>query len=250
MLDCTHGPAAGDPYACPVPERPFADEVGIDPGQLRIALMTTGHDGEPLGDETKAKVLEAAKLLEGLGHIVEEASPAISIRDVRRTMEVIIAANTWNLVSARWEALGRSPTPQDLEPVAYHWAMEGHTYTASEYAAAVTQLHVYGRKVGAFLTNYDVILSATMRNPPLDIGHLDMSLDLKEFRARGMAEVCTTSVYNATGGAAMSVPLYWSDDGLPIGIHFGAALGEESMLLRLAGQLEQALPWFDKLPSV
>jgi Asp-tRNA(Asn)/Glu-tRNA(Gln) amidotransferase A subunit family amidase len=250
MLDCTHGAAPGDPYAAPRPERPFAEEVGRDPGQLKIALMTDGHDGRPLSVATTAGVLQAAKLCEDLGHHVEPATPDVDNTDVRKAMMVIIAANTWNMVSARWRALGREPTAQDLETVAYEWAMEGPKYSASEYAAAVAFLHATGRKLGAFLMDYDVVLGATMRNPPIKLGEMVMTMDLASYRKKSMEEVCTTPIYNATGGAAMSVPLHWTDDGLPVGIHFGAELGGEAKLLRLAAQLEEARPWFDRLPPV
>ena len=252
MLDCTHGAAPGDPYAAPAPARPFADEVGADPDKLRIAVMNHGHDGEPLSAECSQAVSDTAKLLTDLGHTVEAADPGIDTMAVGRANRAIIAANTANMVRNRAKALGREPSGQDVEAATWAMVQLGNAVAGPDYADAVLQIHLLSRKLGAFFQDYDLILSSTLRNPPLPLGTLNTQ-DPDGIEAFGELirhELATTPFYNAAGCPAMTVPLHWSADVLPVGVHFGATLGDEATLLRLAAQLEQAKPWFDKVPDM
>ncbi|MDP6565384.1 MAG: amidase family protein [Alphaproteobacteria bacterium] len=251
MMDCTHGPAPGDPYAAPVPVRPYADEVGADPGRLRIALMTEGFDGEPLHPECIRATEATAKLCEGLGHAVEPASPPLDVEPLGTATRVIISANVWNTLRLRCLALGREPSGQDVEPVTWALAQEGLARTAADYADAILTLHVQGRKLAEFFQSYNLILSSTLRKPPLRLGELDMGGDPEAFYDRLFREeIPITPYYNNTGCPAMTLPLHWSPEGLPVGVHFGAPFGDEATLFRLAAQLEKAQPWFDKVPEV
>lgn len=251
MLDCTHGPALGDPYAAPLPTRPFEDEVRKKPGELKIALMTDGFDGRPLDAECVAGINEAAKLCIDLGHQVEPAQPNLDIAALLRATRTIISGNVWNVINLRCKSLGREPSSEDVEPVTRAFAEEGCRASAGDYAAAILILHQQGRVFSNFFKNYDVILSSTMRHPPLAIGSISMQTkDFdKYYKALLEDELAITPVYNQTGCPAMTVPLHWSADGLPIGIHFGATFGDEATLFRLASQLEEAKPWFNKRPN-
>ncbi len=251
MMDCTHGPAPGDPYAAPPPARPFADEVGADPGQLRIALMSDGFDGRPLDRECIKGVEAAAKLCEDLGHRVEPARPELDTEALTRASRAIIAGNVWTTVRLRCEALGREPSGQDVEPITWAFAQEGTRATAGDYAEAVLILHQQGRKFAAFFEDYDLILSSTLRHPPLPLGAIDMQdKDLDHYwQVLFQDEIAITPFYNNTGCPAMTLPLHMSTDGLPVGIHFGAPFGDEATLFRLAAQLEAAAPWFDRVPD-
>jgi Asp-tRNA(Asn)/Glu-tRNA(Gln) amidotransferase A subunit family amidase len=252
MMDCTHGPAPGDPYAAPPPARSFAEEAGAEPGRLRIALMTDGFDGRPLDPECIKGAEDTAKLCADLGHHVEPAQPKLDVGALLQASRTVIAGNVWTTVRLRCQALGREPDGQDVEPITWAFAQEGVSATAGDYAAAIMVMHQQGRKLAAFFQDYDLILSSTMRHPPLPLGAIDMQdSDLDHYyKVLFEDELAITLFYNNTGCPAMSVPLHWSDEGLPVGIHFGAAFGDEATLFRLASQLETARPWFEKVPDL
>ena len=252
MMDCTHGAAPGDPYAAPAPARPFAEEVGADPGKLRIALMLDGFDGRPLSGDCIKGAEDAAKLCAELGHSVEPATLDLGNEELLLAMRTIISGNVSTAVRLRCQAQGREPSGQDVEPITWAFAQEGAALSASAYAEAVAVLHQRGRRLAAYFQDYDLILSSTLRNPPLPLGAVDMrDPDLDHYwDALFGEEIPITPGYNATGCPAMTVPLHWSGDGLPVGVHFGAAFGDEATLFRLAAQLEEAKPWFDKVPEI
>jgi amidase len=169
---------------------------------------------------------------------------------LNRAWRVIPAANLWLNVHARARALGREPQPGDVEPLTWAWMQEGRTFTTADYLETVTTMHLLGRRMGTFLERYDLLLTSTLAKPPLALGEIDMtSEDVDRYVAFLFDEVIPlTPLFNQTGGAAMSVPLAWTDDGLPIGIQFGGGLGDEPKLIRLASQLEVARPWAGQRP--
>lgn len=247
MLDATHGPDLGDPYACPPPARPFLDEVGADPGRLRVAYHLTGLDGEPLDPVNRAAVLDAVKLLADLGHEAEETRPEIDPEALGPAMIAVVAANQKLALESRYAELGREPRDDDVEVITRAFADRGETITAADYAAALLAFHRLGREFGAFFERHDVLVSTVLRRPPAPLGVIRTDTgDADSFLESGWREMPVTQYFNMTGCPAMSVPLYWTPDGLPIGIHVGAAYGREDLLLRLAAQLEQARPWFHR----
>ncbi len=250
LLDATHGPAAGDPYHAPPPERPFRDEVGADPGRLRIALTTAAPSGVPVDAECVRAAEDAAKLCADLGHEVSEAAPELDRDTVSWATNVIIASNLRNAIDVRLKALGREQRQGDVETITALWSEEGRKHTGADYARAVTVVHGVGRRFGAFFEDYDVLLSPTLAAPPLALGTLDMmGDDPKAYNKALMSHIPFTPQFNISGCPAMSLPLHWSADGLPVGVHFGAAFGGEATLLRLAGQIEEARPWSDRRPA-
>ncbi len=250
MLDCTSGVEPGDPYAAPTPARPFADAVREPPGRLRIAMMRKDHRGIALHPECIKAVENAARLCESLGHVVEEAAPDIDLNTLRPHSQVLLCANVARSLGMRWKLLGRKPDPKDVEALTWSVYSRGFKVTGTEYVEALAATHSAGRRLAAFLTNYDVILTTTLPAPPPKLGYFDTNGDLAVFRAHVTDYLSITPVYNATGTPAMTVPLHWTEDGLPVGVHFGARYGEEETLLKLAGQLEQAQPWFDRVPPL
>ena len=250
MLDCTAGLEPGDPYAAPTPEHPFAQSIERPPRRLRIALMLRDHRGAKLHPECLKAVEGAAKLCQSLGHIVEEADPELDMVALRPMNARIAAANTAQSCNLRWKALGRSPNPDDVETGTWAVYQRGLEVSGVEYIEAIAAAHAIGRKMAAFLTSYDVILSTTLAGPPPKLGYFDQNGDVQTFTERVTEYLSVTPLHNATGTPAMSVPLHWSSDDLPIGVHFAGRYGEEATLLALAAQLESAQPWFDRVPAL
>jgi amidase/6-aminohexanoate-cyclic-dimer hydrolase len=251
LLDATQGPDLGAPYWAPPPEGPYLEEVGRDPGRLRIAVQTQTFSGVPTHDECAAGAQAAAELCRGLGHEVVEAVLPIDFDPVREAAGTIISANLAATMRARADALGREIGKDDVEPVTF--AMMGNVAqsSAADYARCIPIIHAAGRTVEAFLNEYDVLLTPTMAAPPAKIGALALdNPDFAEFAASVGSAVGFTQLFNASGHPAMSVPLHWSRAGLPVGIQFAGRFGDEATLFRLAAQLETAAPWFDKRPSL
>ncbi len=249
-LDATHGPEPGDPYTCPAPARRFADEVGADPGRLRIAFMPESVYGMPVHPDCTAAVRQTAQLLETLGHHVEEATPAVDADALAWAHYVIISANLRSALDHLGRTRKRPVTPDEVEPQTWSFAEQGTQFRAADLAGAITAMHMAGRIFGRFMEQFDVLLSPTIAAPPPPIGHLDTSLPDEMFTERIAPYVAFTKFYNAMGCPAISLPLHMNEQGLPIGVMFGARFGDEATLIRLASQIEQARPWFEQWPVV
>jgi amidase len=252
ILDVTAGPALGDPYWAPPIARPFAEEVGRDPGRLRVgftARTLSGSGGHP---DCLAALEDAVVLCTELGHDVVEADlPGMSETVGGAIGTVFNAATAWIL--AYWiRVVGHEPGPDDIEPLTRAFWDEGRTVSAADYLIAIEDLQAFSRAVARFLTDVDVWLTPTLSTPPLPIGEIASTPD-DPWRAlqRGGETVGYAGVIaNITGSPAMSVPLSWNDAGLPIGVHFLGRFGDEATLFRLAAQLETARPWAGRLPPV
>ena len=153
-------------------------------------------------------------------------------------------------VSAREHKLGRRAGAEDLEAVNLRALEGGRELDALSHSTARNVLHAASRKLGEFMRDYDLILSPTMALVPPELGVLSPSqLDEPFMREAGRASAFTAP-YNMTGQPAISVPLHWSDEGLPVGVMFAGRFGEDGLLLQLAAQLEQAQPWFHRVPEL
>ena len=249
LLDATSGPDIGDPYWAPPPARPFLEEVGRDPGRLRIAITTRPWNGQPVDAECAEAAVAAARLCERLGHHVDEATPDVDARALGDATLVIISANIRATLEARAAALGRELKPGDVERLTWARAVDGHTARAADYARSIGVVHRIGRVVARFFTRYDILLSPTMCQPPFPLGVLDlMTNDVERYTKAILGSIGFTSLFNSSGNPAMSVPLAWSRSGLPIGVQFAAPFGDEAMLFRLGAQLERAQPWSERRP--
>jgi len=258
VLDAVHGPMPGDPYTAPPPERPYVDELGADPGALRIGWTATAPDPTvTTHPECVAAVQGAAALLEALGHRVSEDHPALWDDQAfvdHFTGQFINAFAVWT--AAELDHLGRiSGEPVAAEGVeAGTWAAAelGRAITAVQYFEAVTALHAYTRRVAEFWAGgFDLLVTPTIPEPPPLLGEFAATPDnplAGLFRSAGI--VPFTAPFNTRGQPAVSLPLHWSSDGLPIGVQLVAAYGREDLLLRVASQLEAAAPWADRLPPV
>jgi amidase len=246
-----NGPVPGDPYAAAPPARPYAQEVGADPGRLRIGLMTRGPRGVAVDPACAAAATRAAKALEGLGHRVEESHPeALDDPGAPGAYVTIVAANVARALDAWGEKVGRPVTQGDVETLTWALAETARTWPVTRYLQSLEFVHAFGRRVAAWWgEGFDLLLTPTVAEPPPPLGTFACPPDvpLKGF-LRAAPFGAFTSFFNQTGQPAISLPVHWTDAGLPVGAQLVAATGGEDLLLRVAAQLEEALPWRGRRP--
>ncbi|MFQ5699327.1 MAG: amidase [Myxococcota bacterium] len=250
LLDATSGPDVGAPYWAERPARPFASEVGADPGRLRIAVQTRAFNDAETDPDCIAAVESAAQLCSELGHDVVESQLEIDsgLADATR---LVIGANVRAVLEDRAARLGRAYGEEDVEPVTFLMARNAGEIGAADYARAIGRIHAAGRQVARHMSDCDVLLTPTMATAPLPIGALSLSpADFGDFVAAIAKVTAFTSLFNASGNPAMSVPLFWSPIGLPIGTQFVGRYADEATLYRLAAQLEEARPWRERRPPL
>lgn len=253
LLDAVCGPDAGAPYFAPPPERPFLEEVGAGPGKLRIALSDVSINGAEVHPECRAALEETARLCEELGHEIVEGSPEFDLPALEAARVTIVAVNLKRVLGLRAKAVGRPPGADDLESVTRSYLERAERYGAVDYVQAAWELHRAGRQMAAFFEkgSFDALLTPTMAQPPFPLGELSMMNEsLEDYFARHGQRGGFTAIANVTGQPAMSVPLHWTGENLPVGSQFIGRYGEEGTLFRLAGQLEAARPWRDRRPEM
>ncbi|HEY8614717.1 amidase [Phenylobacterium sp.] len=248
LLDIACAPQTGDPYFLPPPERPFAEEARREPGSLRIGFTTAALQSRALDPECAAAVVDAARLLESLGHQVEEVEVPGDFAAMQAAAGLVIAASVAATLDAEAARRDRPVAEGEVEPLTFHTYRRGQGVTASAYVQALQTLHAFGRACSALWERYDVLLLSTLGSPPVPVGHILENTD--QIAERLFAFMPNTQAFNNTGQPAMTAPLAWSASGLPIGLQFVGRMGEEATLFRLAGQLEQARPWFDRVPEL
>lgn len=268
MLDVLSGPEPGDPFVIAPPERPFAQEVGADPGRLRIGFSTASPIGGRVAPEMISAVREAALLLESLGHVVEEAAPAIDGALLARCYMGLYYGHVAAMVGAIRRRTGCGPAAFHADTRAI--AAFGRAMSAGAYVSLRSHWNDFARALGAFHARYDLFMTPTAALGPARIGELDTPRPMQAIsnligtvRAGGLLlksglmdritftnleRTPFTQLANLTFVPAMSVPLHQGPDGLPVGIQFVARFGAEATLLRLAAQLEQAAPWAARMP--
>ena len=252
FLDATAGPALGDPYRLAPPPRPFAAEVTIDPGRLRIGYSARTPEGRPGHPECVAALDDGIALCASLGHDVVEADlPGLTPEIGSAIGTVFVAATAW-IVEYWTRRLGRAPTDDDLEPLTRAYWEQGRQVSAARYLLSIEDCQAFARTVAEFLSDFDVWLTPTLSTPPARIGEITSTADepLRALEVGGKTVAYAGVVANITGNPAMSVPLSWNPDGLPIGLHFLGRFGCEATLFRLAGQLEAARPWAGRTPPM
>lgn len=258
LLDITSGPDIGDPYYAPQKSRLFADEVGENVGSLKIGFLTKVPDG--WNEETKIHpdcleaVKDAAGLCDSLGHYIEEIdADVLGFPEIPQKFGVVFACFVGQAV-AYWEReLGRQISQDGLESITWKMYQDGKNITGADYLAAMEELQRFSRKIAHWYhdNKYDALLSPTMRIPPTKLGDFVLTKeDPTKWIRSALSFVVFTRTQNITGQPAMSVPLYWNKDNIPIGVQFAGPFGDEATLFRLAAQLEQARPWADKIPPI
>jgi Asp-tRNA(Asn)/Glu-tRNA(Gln) amidotransferase A subunit family amidase len=249
LLDATAGPGAGDPYAAPPPARPFLQEVGADPGALRIAWTATAPNGALVGRESLDALAETVRLCADLGHRVEESPPDVDGGAVVPTFLTLAAANTVVNLSSHPTA-GRPARAGEVERVTWLTGQKGERISSADYVRATQTAHRLGRQMAAFHTRYDVLLTPGLATLPVPLGWIDMMMeDVDEYWRRVFAFSPFTVWFNITGQPAVMLPL-GTAGGLPVATQLVARFGDEAVLFRLAAQLERARPWFGRKPAL
>jgi amidase len=272
MLDVTSGPEPGSMYEASTPKRQYFEETGPEVEPLRIAFSSKSPIGTKVHPDCIAAVEHSAKLLEQLGHKIEEADPEIDGPRLARAFLCLVFAEVATDLDQLQHLMGRKLRTNELEEMTWVMGLVGRSLPAVDLARARRQWGDAARAMGRFHLAYDLFMTPTMAYPPSRIGELKPSaLEIqlmkwtKRFRAGGLLRrsgivdglaekvlerVPFTPLANMTGQPAVSVPLYWNSADLPIGVQFVAPIGDEATLIRLGAQLERAEPWFEKRPPI
>lgn len=248
MLDATSGIHPGQFFNSPAGGN-FLSEVGRAPGKLRVAVSTKAPYGAPTHPDCIAAVAETVKLLEDLGHICEPHDIVLP-EDGWSAFETFILAEYATDMRLEENVLGRKLTADDFPPMLWEMIAAGNRISAVDVNVATTRLHAVASAVTATFANYDIFLSPTLAQPPLPHGAFPEATSMRGHYEFYLSWMPFTHIFNINGSPAMSVPLVWNRQGLPIGVQFAAAPAAEGLLFRLASQLEAARPWSQKRPPV
>lgn len=272
MLDNTQGPDPGAPFIIDPPEGGYLEALNQDPGSLKIAFNTQSPIGTAVDPECVQAVEKTAKLLEELGHNVEEARPDIDGLALAKSYLALYFAEMAADIDSLETVLGRKAGPDDVEPLTWTLGLLGRAYSSGYFVTAMREWALAGRRMGTFFQSYDLYLTPTTAFPPARIGELapkpaeallmkivntlragwllKASGMVDQLAERSLERTPFTQLANLSGLPAMSVSLHWTLDGLPCGSQFIGPFGDETTLLQLAAQLEKAKPWFDKRPPL
>lgn len=253
ILDAVQGAMPGDPYTAPPPLRPYLSEIKQPPPSLRIGILKSVPTGASvLHDDCIEAVNRTAKVLESLGHRVEESHPAALGESDVISIFFMRVVSTWLVAGLDyWGAkLGTPVTAAGVEPSTWAVAEMGRTVSAAEYIAAVAELHAYTRRMASWwASGFDILVTPTIGEPPPKLGYLVAPPgDPLAGMAKSLGLIPYTPAFNITGQPAVSLPLHWNAAGLPIGVQLVAAYGRDDLLVGLSAQLEQAQPWKDRRP--
>jgi amidase len=271
MLDAIAGTDVGAPFVVAPPDRPYREETRREPGRLRIAFNSRAPIGTPVHPENEKALLQTALLLQHLGHDVEEASPELDGTALVRTYLAMLYAEVAADIEDLALVLGRPVRPDDVETATWTLGLLGRCEPAVTLAGARRLWGRAARTMGRFHETYDLYMTPTTAQPPALIGELKpKAYEITALKAvsrlglgrllrrsgiidrialQNMARTPFTQLANFTGQPAMSVPLHWTREGLPCGVHFMARIGDEATLFRVAAQLEAERPWFEKRPA-
>ena len=276
ILDAVSGYEAGAPFWSPPHHKPFIEEVNINPGPLSIGFHTRSAFGREVHSECKDAVIQTCTLLNELGHQVEEIIPDYKEEEIALDFFLVFLGNFTAHIEKLISVYGRHAVKHKVELQNYTLYKIGSNLKAVDFINAKRKWRVYGYIMGQILQKYDLILTPTLGEPPIPVASAGPSKSdqrLMKLVSSGAGKLITankkrtlssieeniqktfklqmpfTLIANITGQPAMSVPLYWTENGLPCGVQFLGRIGDEATLLRMAGQLEKVKPWSDKKPQ-
>jgi len=251
VLDVISKPMPGEPYYAPPLPRPLVQEVGADPGRLRIGVLDhPGAEGYLDDPQCRTAVASAASLLESLGHHIDQSAPAAMFeREIARHFNAIIAADTEATFQAFERLLGRPIGEEEIEPRNAAYRHSGRKLGAVAYLQSRAWIGMWARRMADWWNDHDLLLTPTLGAPPPELGWFTAA-GPKQEGPRIASFIPYTAQFNMTGQPAISLPLHWTPSGLPVGVQLAAAYGREDILIRVASQLEQAAPWSERRPPV
>ena len=248
LLDATCGAPHGARSVAPCQAGSYAAELEGSPKRLRIGVPRSLIEPGPLDPECRIALDRTIRLLQDLGHDVEDCT--LDLAGLAEAMTITVATHTAALLDSHGLARGRTVTDDELEPVTAALVALGRAIPATELIRADAAFQLAAIRMAACQTRFDMLLTPTLAQPPARLGEVALTLDPISYGA-AFARYCPfTAIANQTGQPAMSLPLHWSMDGLPVGSQFFGRLGEEGLLLSLAAELERAQPWFDRRPTL
>jgi amidase len=249
-LDALAGALPGDPYTPPTPAAPWQRLAERAPERLRIGLTVTPPDGSPIDPEAAAAVMRTAEVLQRLGHQVEEHDMALDAVSAWRTYTRMTTVETAAIFEALEPAVGRPVTEADVEPITWAIIQRGRSQTAVQHATDVGALRVLSREIAADLLPYDIFITPTLTQKPRPLGYWNMNeTDLDRYNAK-WTDAVFMFPFNLSGLPAISLPLHWSADGLPMGVQLVGRYGDEATILAMATVLEQEMPWRHRRPPL
>ncbi len=272
MLDLTAGPDHGAHFPISKPEHSYFELTKESPKTLKIAFSTENPTGGSVHPECKRAVEKTAKLLASLGHKVEEAKPEYDAKQLYQSYLAMNLGETAAAIGNIEQQLGRKLKPgEDIEVMTALLVKLGKEYSAKEFAQTLHTWNIYARSLGEFHKKYDLFLTPTMADLPAKVGELMPSTAEKlimkglcklpigsllkrsgafeHLAFRQLEKLPFTQLANLTGQPAMSVPVHWADNGLPVGVQFIAPMADEATLFQLAAQLESELDWQAHKPA-
>lgn len=269
-VDIMAGPGPGDPYSVPPLERPLAAEAGTLPGKLRVAFTAGSLFGRETHPECRAAVESAARLLAGLGHTVEESRPDFDRERLVRAYLTQVSASVASGIDLMGTWVGRKPGPRYFEPSTWFLYQIGRRLSAAELQEARDAAQEAGRSLAGFFARYDLFVTPTLAYPPVRLGELALKpieaaalavlravpagaalrAILAQLAETSLEKTPNTQLFNQTGQPAISLPLHWTPEGLPVGVQLAARYAEEALLVRVATQIEAARPWQDRRPKI
>jgi amidase len=254
LLDAISGPASGDRYYVVRPPTLFAAALGHEPGRLRVAVQTRSFFGVETAPELSSAVRAAAEVLDGLGHHVEEACPAVADDALRECVTTVWSVDLAELATTFERATGRDARPGLVEAASWACIRHGRDLTALDLQGAGRVVNSTARRWGRFLDDYDLFVCPTAPTPALASGTPDQDdariATAEDWTDDVFAKTPFTPIANLTGQPAVSLPLAETRDGLPLGVMLTAQTLREDLLLQVAGQLERALPWRSRTPAI
>ena len=249
LLDATSGPELGAPYRSSHQEKKYLEVLNTEPGKLKIGYFLP--DEIKIDKEVETAMDFTMKLCEDLGHNVENLKIDFSSTEIGFAIQTIVSANVAYVMNSQSIETNREVSDNFFENVSLKMAENGNNFKASEYVAALKINHKIGQTLEKIFLDYDVILSPVLAKPPVELGYINMNTDdMSSYIERLTTYSPFTGIFNQSGQPSMSVPLFNSQNNLPIGSMFSAAFGNEELLFSLASQLEKASPWEQRLMNM